>query len=406
LTSVSAAACHEEPADLTPVEQPATPGDKENQSLIGGFAANDPRLDSIGAMVLIPPVPYAPNEHLCGASVIAPETVVTAKHCAEVIPFAMSLGYKLGFAVGPNIRQPKKVYELAGFELAPGDEGGFVDLGRDVAVLHLEHPLPPELKPLDIGTLGDEDVGKAFAAIGYGIQDNVETHGTRRLGRQTLKAREGHTLQILFGAFEEFLDWLTDQVGGAPPVVGDGGPPPGLPPLEQIARLLWDSIVLEKDYEVVTGGFPGDAQPCYGDSGSSLVRYKDGKYVSYGVVSGGVSSDDLICDRGTVYATFGPEVVSFLDQAKGWVDPCGDVDTKGSCDGNVAKRCTSMVEGRRRVVEFDCGLVGMECNQLTGQVSCDGNVFGPPPPTRPTPASPPPEIRAMVDRVFKARPGQ
>ena len=155
---------------------------------------------------------------------------------------------------------------------------------------------------------------------------------------------------------------------------------------------------------MVTGGFPGDAQPCFGDSGSSLVKYKDGKYVSYGVVSGGLGTDDLICDLGAVYATFGPEVATFLDQAKSWVDPCGDVDTRGTCDGNVAKRCTNMVEGRRRVVEFDCGLVGMECNTLTGQVSCDANVFGPPPPTRPTPPSPPPEIREMVDRVFKGLP--
>ena len=171
--------------DLTPVESPsANPTDKENQSLIGGFAANDPRLDSIGAMVLIPPFPDAQNEHLCGASVIGPETLVTAKHCVEVIPLAMSLGYKLGFAVGPDIRRPKRVYELAAFETAPGDEGGFVEMGRDVAVLHLEHPLPPELKPLDIGTLSDEDIGKAFAAIGYGIQDNAGTDGTRRLGRR------------------------------------------------------------------------------------------------------------------------------------------------------------------------------------------------------------------------------
>jgi hypothetical protein len=58
------------------------------------------------------------------------------------------------------------------------------------------------------------------------------------------------------------------------------------------------------------------------------------------------------------------------------------------------------------VVEFDCGLVGMECNTLTGQVSCAANVFGPPPPPRPTPPSPPPEIREMVDRVFKGLPKQ
>jgi hypothetical protein len=119
------------------------------------------------------------------------------------------------------------------------------------------------------------------------------------------------------------------------------------------------------------------------------------------VVSGGLGTNDLICDLGTVYATFGPEVSQFLDQAKQWVDPCGDVETKGVCAGNVAKRCTNLAEGRRRIVEFDCGLVGMECNTTTGQVSCDGNRFEPPPPSRPTPSTPPPQIENMVNRVFR-----
>ena len=170
-------ACNESPDLTVPAVQPPNPNPtkEETQSLIGGFAANDPRLDSIGAMVLIPPYPYAQPEHLCGASVIAPETLLTAKHCAEVVPFAVSLGYKVGFAVGPDIRRPKRVVELAAFEMAPGDQGGFVGRGRDVAVLHLEHPLPPELKPLEIGALSDDDLGKPFAAIGYGIQDNGGT---------------------------------------------------------------------------------------------------------------------------------------------------------------------------------------------------------------------------------------
>ena len=241
------------------------------------------------------------------------------------------------------------------------------------------------------------------------------------------------------GRFERFLEWFTtggvsaqnlakgfpgqaEGPDGGSDAGSDGGsgssdggvgsPDGGGLGWTRSPASIWDFFVLEKDYEVVTGGFPGDAQPCFGDSGSSLVKYKDGKYVSYGVVSGGLGTNDLICDLGTVYASFGPEVAAFLDKAKTWVDPCGDTDTKGVCDGNVAKRCTNIVEGRRRVVEFDCGLVGMECNTLTGQVSCDGNVFGPPPPTRPTPRTPP-RIRQMVDGVFKgaaateaARPGE
>ena len=423
LASLAPIACGDQP-DLTTVGgEAAGTGPNDPQKLIGGFAANDPRLDSIGSLVLISP--YGTTDQLCGAAIITPESVLTAKHCAEVIPLAYSFGFKVGFGVGPSSQSPRMVVELAGYELAPGDVGGFVDIGRDVAVLHLEHPING-IAPVVIGALSDDDLGKAFAAIGYGIQDNAGSYGTRRLGKQTLKGREGRTLEHLFATFEAFLEWL--ETGNAPsrnlveafrkraqaarPSSGDDAGAPGadagapdgggFPGLEEIARQIWEFYVLEKDYEVVTGGYPGDAQACFGDSGSPLIKHKDGHFVAYGVVSGGLGTNDLICDLGAVYATFGPEVAAFIETAKKWEDACGDLDTKGVCEGNVAKRCTNVVEGRRRVVDFDCGLVGMECNTTGGQVSCDANRFEPPGPRRPVPMTTPPQIRQMVDRVFKA----
>ena len=148
----------------------------------------------------------------------------------------------------------------------------------------------------------------------------------------------------------------------------------------------------------MTGGAPGDAQPCFGDSGSSLIRRQNGQFVSFGVVSGGIGSRESICDFGTVYATFGVGVLEFLKTARQWVDPCGDVDSHGTCDGNTALRCTSLVEGRRRPVSFDCGSLEMTCNTSGGQVSCDGNVFAPPPPVPPPPGAPDP--RKEADKVF------
>jgi hypothetical protein len=411
------AACHQEEPTTSPNSQ------VDNQNLIGGFTANDTRLDGSGSMVLMFPGGF--TDLLCSAALLTPETVLTARHCAEAIGFAYALGAKVGFAVGPSSSYPRKVMEVVAFETAPGDGEGFVGYGRDVAVLHLDHPLA-DAPTVDVAGLSDEDLGNPFAAIGFGVQDNAGSYGTRRVGKQTLKGREGKVFEIMFGSFERFYEWfLTGQVDPAQFLTPPGRPtppaeppppappPPPVPPpapvppdLEQIARQIYDGVVLEKDYEIVTGGTPGDAQPCFGDSGGSLIRKVDDRFVSYGVVSGGIGSTDLICDMGTVYAAFGPETLAFIDRAKQWEDPCGDMDSQGLCDGNVAKRCTNVAEGRRRVVDFDCGLLGMTCNTRSGQVSCDDNPIAPPPPAMPRPPrEATPEVLKKVDKVFRATKG-
>jgi hypothetical protein len=386
-------ACEHEPLSS------AAEADQNDKQLIGGFSANDVRLDAIGAMVLVPPA-GAP-QHLCGASLLTPETVLTAKHCVQAIPQAMRAGFRIGFAVGANVAAPKQLVEVAGFASAPGDEGGFIGVGRDVAVLHLDRPVGG-ITPVGLGQLNDDEIGRPFAAVGHGVQDSLQSIGSRRLGRQTLKAREGLTLEWLFGSFGRFLYYLrTHEVP-----VGDDVPP--LPePLpagfEDMARAEWDNTTLLPEDEVVTGGLPGDAQPCFGDSGSPLVRFEGGRYVVYGVVSGGIDTQQMMCDLGAVYATFGPAVVPFVEAAARWVDPCGAVDVRGTCEGNVAKRCTTLVEGPRRITSFDCGLLGMTCNQKQGQVSCDGNPIGPPPRPMPIPSAAS-EIQQMVARSFARLP--
>jgi hypothetical protein len=437
----------------SPAEKIVKDGD---QKIIGGFAANAPVLDAIGSLVLHfdgGAFPF-PSQELCGATLIAPASVLTAKHCAEVVPLILSIGGRLTFAIGPDSTNPAREVDVVDIEVAPGDVGGFVGVGHDVSVMHLGTAIT-DIPPVDLAVLVDQQVGQPFSAIGYGVQDNSGTFGTRRLGKQTLRSRHGRIFETLFGNFANFFDWFLDGTappsspggsggggglagaggaggeggagvggagggtggaggglggsgggagssgrGGAGGRTGAGGGSPFPPPisLEDFAHQLYDSTVLDDGYEVVTGGAPGDAQPCFGDSGSSLIKRLGGKFVSYGVVSGGLGTRDSICDLGTVYATFGPEVLAFLQTAKQWIDPCGDIDSTGTCDGSTALRCTNLNEGRRRLVSFDCASLEMACGSTGGQVSCDGNTFAPPP--SPPPTTPPRDPRAMVDRVF------
>jgi hypothetical protein len=84
--------------------------------------------------------------------------------------------------------------------------------------------------------------------------------------------------------------------------------------------------------------------------------------VSYGVVSGGERSKSLVCDYGTVYASFvDADVEQFLDQAMNWADPCAELANGAACAGSVARRCSTPAEGERRVLEFDCQSLGLQC---------------------------------------------
>jgi len=70
-------------------------------------------------------------------TLIAPNAVVTAEHCtASLAPTA-----EFGFALGPDGRNPIRVIPVVAFEVESTVKGGFINLGSDVAVLHLESPI-------------------------------------------------------------------------------------------------------------------------------------------------------------------------------------------------------------------------------------------------------------------------
>ncbi len=352
------------------------------------------------------------------------QTVLTAKHCVQFFESDAQYGYKTMFAIGPDAFAPQRLLEVVAVQRAPGNTGGFVGFGRDVGVMHLLEKVT-DLTPLKIGTLTDANIGKKYVDIGYGVRDNTWASGTRRAGNVTLRALHGKVFEAIFGSFERFKTWYetgspetqalfqTGPVapaaflplarslfasgvgqdagaagapdddghgsggaseGGAGPVGGEGpavGGEGGYDPDEYL-RFIYDSTVLDDGYEAVVGGAAGDAQACYGDSGSPIVKVSSaGVITAYGVVSGGMGSSSLVCDFGGVDAVFGPDVKTFLTAAAKWVDPCKGLSVEGVCSGTTVKRCTSPNEGPRRLVTFNCKSIGQTCAiQPDGTAGC------------------------------------
>lgn len=285
----------------------------------------------------------------CTGTLVGPTAVQTAKHCLMNLDLYSDV--EVGFAVGPDAYEPTAVYPIVDWEWeteVTGDPYSILsDLGSDVGVAHLGTPVSG-VTPMVIGTLTASDIGKRFAALGYGDQNNYEVHGTRKAGSLTLRGIGGNYADYVFGSLEGFLAGAKNMPDFA-----------GLP--EDYLIRIYNELWLLPEYQAFLGGRPGDAQPCYGDSGGPLITVRNGVRTVFGTVTSGFPSNRLLCDFGAVFAVFGPATQTFLQNALQWVDPCEGVSVKGYCSGDLAIRCTDRSEGTRRLSETDCGLLGQTC---------------------------------------------
>jgi hypothetical protein len=336
---------------------------EDNSSLsaeiIGGFDSRGKSMEAIGTVGMKDK--DGNYQFFCSATLINPTTVLTAKHCAIVLDGPLA-GMKLVnlvpvyFAVGAEAQTPTRTVEAISADLSSVNQGGFVGLGNDVAIYHLAEAIT-DVKPLAVADapLSTELVGKAFASVGYGSQDNFEDltgqlSATRKAGRTTMRALTGKSFELMLGSYEAFVEQLVSEYGQE--VVDDNA---------DFIRDWYDTTTVLSGYEAWTGNATGDSQTCHGDSGGPLVGRVNGESKIYGVVSGGWHSAQLTCDYGTFYATIGDKTREMIKNGLNYTDPCKDISVAGSCIDGSAVRCTDKWEGDRRRSEMPCELLGQVC---------------------------------------------
>jgi hypothetical protein len=341
-----------------------------DQAIIFGLPAPSPQLDHTGALVYRVRA-TGETAPLCTASLIGPQTLVTAKHCIVVLPTFERIGIDVLWARGADANNPVQLIPIVAAAGAPGDEPGFAGYGRDVAVAHLDHP-PEGVAPIEIVPFSRELLGASLVTLGYGVSSaGGLIDGLRRVGRETVSAIEGNAYAALFGDFESFVELVATGEMTDSDILPRVEEEPTLVDLEALRR-EYDAGTLLSEHEVVAGKAASDTQSCEIDSGGPLGRVNaEGLFETYGVVSAGPRLERPICALGQVFATFGPVTLPFLEAARAWEDPCGDVAVAGQCAGSVLQRCdSSFAAGLRRLANVDCAADGQRCVSAGGAAGC------------------------------------
>lgn len=272
--------------------------DASDGAIVGGSDAKSAAYDAVGTIGWVygdDPAAAGAFDAFCTGTLIAPDEVVTAKHCAQdstaEAPYVKDR--TVAFAIGSDAGKPKRVVKAKDVTLTAPNEGGFIGFGADVAIYKLSERVTgvTPAKLVKAG-LDARHVGQRFTAMGFGAQDyEGKKRGTRRAGPVTVRAVAGSPMAAMFGTEAAYLDHVAASEGRE------------WVDANRADLSAFYTYTLLPGREVHVGMAKGDAQPCDGDSGGPLLQ-KSGKdlYV-FAVVSGSKKGKDGRCSvLGETYA--------------------------------------------------------------------------------------------------------
>jgi hypothetical protein len=154
----------------------------------------------------------AGGAEVCSGTLVAPQAVLTAAHCAAVVEGWQNGGFEVFFVVGPSVEELVEAEPVD--RVDPHPDWDLDTLTADVGVAVLTRPIDA-VEPLSIGdsTLSDSDLGTELQLIGWGgTASDGSGAGTRRIGHVGLAALYDADLQV-------------DETAGQSSCPGDSGGP-------------------------------------------------------------------------------------------------------------------------------------------------------------------------------------
>lgn len=328
-----------------------------DQDIINGVDATSDEYNAIGLLVIVG------NDHtqaLCTGTLIAPNVVLTAKHCAMKNPSQEGSqtnveNGKVYFLVGPNGQHP--VAGAQASEATPSHlfQGGFTSLGSDVALYTLAQPITT-VEPLKVAdaTPGQADVNTPFIGIGYGVQDAQGHTGTRKMGQVTLRAVTGAPAPLAFPTADAYLASVIANIPATTTLTDE----------QKAGIKAGYTRPMSDSYEVYVGGAAGDSQICHGDSGGPLLRKENGKYVVHGVASTTMAQTGQVCKSGGMYAVFGASTRELIAEKIGDHCTIDSATTQLTCGQAAAPTSCEYIEQQSR------GANGAEPTPASPFVAC------------------------------------